>query len=232
MANKREESKWDPVIKKQAIDDACDLIIDRTRDGFLHKNLDWVRAWYTYELRWSEGKHRYITIPDSHISDFFEEAKRVAEVFELALLFVGSRLRSNRPIPLPFRKLVGDYLAGDWKPRQLKVGRPRNWGRDFILVEVMIRILDDYGTKPTRTTRQPRDPTKTKIVTKARVAAASEILFEAMQRSCVVEAGFEKMSLKRIQDIWFDKKTRSDYGKVRGLQILAMLDEFDEVSRN
>lgn len=195
----------------------------------MHNGSDWTRAWHYYDLRWTRGKRPYLTIPDQRMAEFAEEAAKTTEVFELAKRFVGSRLKAGKPIPLPFRKLFGDYLLGEWTPRQRKVGRPTNWGRDFIIIEVMTRLETDYGVELTRNTSPPKDVTRMR--TGRRTEAASELLFEALNMPGIEETGFQKIGLKRIQNIWSDENARTEHLRAKGLRHVSIFDDAGD-SRN
>lgn len=230
VEDKREKIGWDPVTKKNAVDEAHRTILELSENGFLDHGGDWVRAWYAHGLQWTKGKHPYITCLDERTGDFAREAKRTAEVFELAKFYVGSRLKANKPVPVAFRKIFGDYLLGAWAPRQYKVGRPRNWGRDFILIEVIHRLVEQYGLEPTRNTKPPKDP---HFIRNPRIPeAASEILFEVLSRPGLERSRFAAISIKRIHNIWSDSLARSEHAEARGIHFVAMLDDAPEASRS
>ena len=106
---------------------------------FLDRPPAWFRAWFDFDLKWSDGDIRYVTIPKIEVENLIARARRDPIVFELLKFIVGTRLRSGVPLPLEMRKLISDFLTNDFKAPKGAAGRRGHWGRDFIIINTMRR---------------------------------------------------------------------------------------------
>ena len=163
----------DKIERRRAIEGARQDINALIEIGFLNHGEEWIRAWYSYDLKWSEGEDGYLTIRESKLGSFIEHALQSPKVFELLMFFSGTRLAANAPIPHDMRTIVGDYLKGELPQPFGKKGRSTTWGRNFIIINSMRRLLDSYdmSTMANRVSLGVRD----------RKVNASEIMKEALE---------------------------------------------------
>lgn len=206
--------------------------IDRLVEcGFLENGIHWIRAWADFDLKWSGEEEKHLTIRASCVDSFIGRAVNNAEVFRLALFFVGTRLKQGVNVPRPLLDLAADYLTGDRKAPAGKPGRSKKWGRDFIIISVMRQLLDEHDIFATHN-RHPKGVRKRKM-------SASEIVGEALPRSRA-----HYVDPEQINKIWhrYVEQTEgagngraesgfSDHQEVQRLYHNMILDDEDELVR-
>ena len=208
----------DKIERRRAIEGARQDINALIAIGFLKHGEKWIRAWYTYDLKWSEGDDGHLTLPKRNLGPFIEHALRCPKVFELLMFFSGTRLSANVPIPSEVRAVVAEHLKGRLPKPSGEKGRSTTWGRDFIIINSMHRLLDSYDMS-TMANRVP-------LGVRDRKVNASEIIKEAAEGT---DIGYVTTDL--IQKIWGSKRKQKDHDEAYGLYLSSLLDDEPELER-
>lgn len=192
--------------------------------GYLEHGEEWWNAWSEHDLKWSDSEPSYVTIPEEKISPLLSKARRMGEVFELVLFVSQTRLDADEKIPAPIRELTSRYLKGELEKPVRKSGRKKEWGRDFIIINVMHRLFEELDILHTVTLTNA--PTK-----KFRAFSASMVVAEAIQQTTI---GI--VTLKQIQKIWGEdgegkkKNKRKDHDDAYRGYLTSLLDDETDLS--
>lgn len=197
-------------------------IIEQTREEFkrlvswefLNRGPDWVNSWLRYELEWSDGDHGYLTIPSVHVDDFASNARQSYGCFELFKFFAGTRIEHQIRNPHSIDKVIAGYLKNDFEPPKNPIGRPSNWGRDYILITVIRRLCEQEDLKVVRENNQARE------------ISATEIVHAALPRS-----GMPVVELDSIQKICRLPSAIKAHEQTYSMHLSAILDDLDPVER-
>lgn len=203
------------------------------RYAFTLPNDEWIEVWNEFELQWSETTTPYVTLPWTRVSQFAELARRDPVVFDLAKFITALRMRAGIEVPAPIHELIVSFLAGELTAPPGKRGRPREWKRNFIILDTLYELeqgrLKEKGRKTIRNRyisldKKPnnsnRDKAKEKMAEKE--LAFVEILYSAIQQS-----EFPIMELKRIQDLVSEEKSHQEFQRVARMRFSVLLDDLD-----
>lgn len=216
----------DKLERQRAISMAKDNANLLIASGFLDHSADFVRAWYRYDLRWSNEDGGFLTFPVRELEALAKNARSDAAVFDLVKFAASTRIAENVEIPSQLRTLIADYLSGKFRAPAKKGGRQPDWGRNFIIINTMKRLLEVYDIRPTAN-RHP-------LGVRERAPSASEILVEALRETKI---GY--MDVARIQRVWNDGKAKDldgveihpDHDEAYGLYVTSMFDDEPGLTR-
>jgi hypothetical protein len=209
----------DKIERRHVISGATQDIKFFVDCGFLKNGQAWVSAWYGYDLKWSDGDSGYLTIPVSNVDPFVAKARESREVFRLAKFFAATRLKPNVGLPDPVAYLMAEFLAGDFVIPAGKAGRGRCWGRDFIIIKVMERLLLSHDISATAN-RQRRGVRDTEV-------SASEIVAEALKDIPEIK----NLDIERIQSIWGCNTKRKEARDAYSHFLTGILDDEEGLDR-
>jgi hypothetical protein len=189
----------------------------------LHREA-WIKAWYEYDLKWSEGDPAYVTIPQRWIGHFVEQAREERVIFDLACFFVRTRSLAAVAMPDDMRSFAHEVSTGVVPKPHGRPGRPSTWGRNFIIIRTMMEInpgcLFDGEDARCPTARLDQRGVR------RRELSATEIVYEALQRT---EIGL--VDRKSINEIWSSKKWQAAHDEAYSLFLGGQLDDLDDVAR-
>ena len=60
--------------------------------GFYDRGPEWVKAWYSLSLDWSETDPEYVVYPKNAVGRLLRMAEKNRDVYDLALFVAGTRL--------------------------------------------------------------------------------------------------------------------------------------------
>lgn len=206
----------DPADELQEKIEAIARDVDRlVGSGFLGRGPSWMKAWYEFHLEWSKEPDEGLTIPSKFLTPFIELAKSDGEVFELAMFLVATRLEHGLAGPDQLSSLIVSFLKGEFLKPKKKRGRSPETGRDFIIVEIMRRLVDedDLLASVNYCTEESTE----------RESCASELLCEALELTEVWN-----MEKENIQRVWYSEKAQDSYIYIRGLQVTNQFDDVDD----
>jgi hypothetical protein len=206
------------------VEQAVECIKRLLRSGFNERGEAWIKAWYRHDLKWSDGRTRYVTIPKDHLSSLISAAQDDREVFELMCFVVGTRLIAGAAIPLQLREFAGSVLTGRVSRPKGKRGRGSQWGRNFIIIRTMKEINPGILFEG----EDARHPTANldQRGVRRRDLSAMEIVHEALQHT---EIGL--VDKKSINDIWSSQKWQTAHDEAYSLLLGGRLDDLDDVAR-
>ena len=192
--------------------------------GFLEHGEDWIKAWYRYDLKWSGADPAYVTLCEHNIGHFVDEARTNRKVFELAQFVASSRREAGVSLPPVLDVFETDVRAGNLKRPHGSSGRTRNWGRDFIIINVMsfLCLGDPDSPEPGRFPTANLDQRGVR----ERDHSASEILFHALPMTKV-----GGVSWKTIQTVWSNRGKQAAHDEAYSLYLGGLLDDLDNVER-
>jgi hypothetical protein len=208
----------DKIQRREKINAVARDLKQSLSDDFLDRGADWIKAWFEFDLKWSDGDSGFVTLPLTEVEPFATAAEANFEVLQLAKYVVGTRLRVGAEVPHQIGILVAPSLLEALPETERKNGDIRTVSRDFVIIQMMNRLVDDDGFEATRGLETPDDET--------RDMKASEFIFEALK-----EKGLKNMPLSTIQTIWARKKNRSEVNMIRDLQLRSKFDDDAECVR-
>jgi hypothetical protein len=212
----------DRVEREHTIQSIRDQINMEIASGFLEATPDWLKAWYRYDVRYEPTKTAYPTILVENLEPLCEAARKNSEVFRLVKFMAAKRIEADVVVPPPMSKIVSRFLLGNFEPIGPGSGRRKQWGRDIIIIKAIEELL--RGGIATATQRRKLSNNQDYI--DKRKEPASELVRIALEKT---EIG--SMTLKRIQDIWDDKKKRDQCKELFELRVVAEFDDTPEMVR-
>lgn len=215
-SNTGTDAKVDKQERRNMVNNAAEEIGSWIDAGFLTNGQKWIESWFRYDLKWSSGEQRYITIPQRSLKPLCNASLREAETLKLALFIAATRLESSAPMPKPLQDLVVEFLKIHIEIPRNSPGRPSKWGRDFIVCRLIIDIIRAEERLATQKLQLPSN--------KLRTTSASKIVQEAIELSEI-----ENISVSTIQKIWSEK--RDAYKDFWGNFIATHFDDIDDVRR-
>jgi hypothetical protein len=189
---------------------------------FLETGPDWLKYWSEFGFGFATEETPYLTMRAESVDDFCLAARKNGEAFRLFKEFVGGHMKHGKEIPKAMSKLVGEYLLTGRQPIGHGSGRPKNWGRDIIIILAMQDLLQTYDLKATR---RKVLSTKQNWINK-RTDTASELVQLALKET---EIGY--LELARIQRIWGNKKMQMARNAYWGQIVTVEFDEAPETHR-
>lgn len=212
--------------KKPQLEFAKALIADFARCRFLDHGPDWVRTWFNFGLRWSDGPFgaendpdamAYVRIPDQNVDAFVSRARQSKPALDALLFLVGTRLRAGHPIPAEIAALAGEHLV---QPLGFNPSHkpPRHWGRNYVIYHTMNELVFRYGVAPTKANKQ--------LGVRDTQPSASEIVARASQDSELPE-----VKVSTAQKVWTDENNRNesvDKGRPQYLPAIHLVVFFDD----
>lgn len=189
--------------------------------GFYNRGPQWVKAWYSLSLGWSDTDPEYVVFPEGAVTRLLEMAAVDCEVFDLAIFAAGTRLACGVDFNCALRGFASDYLKGNISPPKAGAGRPRKqtWGRDFIIIDAMRYLelsLEIPMTQNIRRTSERDHETTT-----------SEIVEAAVDLSKLHNLG-----RVQIEKIWARSQVRAEYEETKRLRYGSLLDDANDIIRN
>ncbi|WP_146204824.1 hypothetical protein [Jannaschia seohaensis] len=193
-------------------------------EGFLDFPEEWLKAWYCYDLKWSTKAPKHVTVPRDNLAELVTEAKLKSDVFDLVSFIVKSKHEAGVELAGPLFEFFKDIESGVSRRPPGLVGRKKNWGRDFIIINAMEFVMfgdpDDY-----KTWRRPLANREKGDVRKS-FASASEILELALPHTRI-----GGMKRRTVEAIWEKSQKREDHSEARSLYLVGMLDDLDDLNR-
>ena len=186
--------------------------------GFLDNGPEWTRAWYRFDLKWSDSDKPYITIRRENVRPFVELAREQLGVFALAKYVAGTRLSSAAGLPPALQELMAEFLRGEPVVPAGKAGRKRVWGRDFIIINTMRRLIEEHGITPTC------NPAK--IGGRETKSSASEIMIIALAKTKIGH-----MDIRAIHKVWLSTEAQAAHDDAFGLYVTSIFDDEPEAER-
>lgn len=211
-------------VDRDRVDRAVDHINLLLQAGFLEHGEAWIKAWYRFDLKWSDDEPGYVTLPSDKITALVHSGMDDAEVFDLVCFVAGTRISAGAPLPDELTSFAGNVLQGKSERPRRKRGRPSEWGRNFIIIRAMIEVNPgilfegEDALHPTASLDQRG--------VRSRELSAMEIICEALQKTRI---GF--VDKKSINEIWTSKKWQNAHNEAYGLYLGNQLDDLDEVIR-
>jgi len=190
-------------------------------NDFHSRGPQWVKAWYSLSLGWSETDPEYVVFPEGAVARLLEMAAVDREVFELATFAAGTRLACGADFNRELRDFVSEYLKGNISPPKAGAGRPRKqtWGRDFIIIDAMRYLGLSLEIPMTQNIirKSKRDHETT----------ASEIVEEAIGLSDLYN-----LDRVQIERIWRRVKMQNEYEETIQLRNDSLLDDANDIVRS
>lgn len=202
----------DPTKWQEKIEAIVRDVDGLVRNGFLGRGPSWMKAWYEFHLEWSKEAEGVLTIPGNCVGPFVQLAKSDGEVFELAMYLVGTRLRHRRAMPAELSSFIASFLMGEFSKPKKRRGRSPETGRDFIVLQIIQRLVDEDGLRPT-TNHSPSG-------SRNRERSASELVCEALESTDI-----RNTSLENIQRIWNSKEAWENYNFIKNLRLVGLFDD-------
>lgn len=200
-------------------------VIDQFVDaGFLDHGEQWIKAWYRHDLRLSDTSPAYVTLPVGADKDLVKEATEQPEAFDLAKYVISSRQQAGVELPQALQNFDAGLASRQYKRPPGSAGRKKNWGRDFIIINVAEYLSqgDPSSDEPGRLTYANRDQRGVRN----REPSISEILHHTLPLTAV-----KGLSLKTIQNVLGHAEKRGDEREAWSMYLAGLLDDLDELER-
>jgi hypothetical protein len=128
-------------------------------------------------------------------------AKRCPDTYAFAIELACQQIGMGVQMPAGLRDFVCGVLLGHVKrPTRRGQSRGQNWGRDYVILEMLEHLVDHFGVRPTR-----NDETKDET-------SACDLVSQAFR-----EAGYHNLTFKTIKGIWLNKALRIEARTIRAL---------------
>ena len=209
---------------RDLVEQAVKCINDLLRSGFNDRGEAWIKAWYSHDLKWSEGDPKYVTIPRRLIPPFIELARRERVFFDLACFVICTRSKASVGLPDEMRTFAGEVQRKVTSRPSGRPGRPSDWGRNFIIIRTMKEINPGILFEG----ENARGPTANvdQRGARQRERSAMEIVYVALQRTKI-----GLVSKESINGIWVSTKWQTAHDEAYSLLLGDMLDDLDDVGR-
>ncbi|NKX44623.1 hypothetical protein HCU73_08480 [Roseibacterium sp. KMU-115] len=193
-------------------------------EGFLDRSEDWLKAWYRYDLKYSESSPSHVTIPRKNLAPLLDEARRNRDVYDLVEHIVNSKRAADIDLTEPLASFQVDVEAGRIVRPKGSRGRPNNWGRDFIILNVLdfMTLGDPDDRKTWRRLTANRELKGTKNISES----ASEVVFLALPHTKIGH-----VARRVIEKLTEEDRKRKEHDEARSLYLVGLLDDLDDLDR-
>lgn len=181
-------------------------------------------AWYRFDLKWSSSPPRHVTIPKKHVDQICEVGTENPFVYDLLCYVLETRRRAGVAPTGRLRSFQNDVETGVLRRPKGSKGRPNNWGRDFIILNVLefLTLGDPAEKGPGRRPTANRELKGEKLGE----ASASEIMALALPHTKV---GY--VSRRSIDELCEKPRKRKEHDEAFSLYLGSLLDDEEELDR-
>ena len=191
--------------------------------GFYDRGPEWVKAWYSLSLDWSETDPEYVVYPKNAVGRLLRMAEKNRDVYDLALFVAGTRLAVAVQLHDDLRQFISRVLTGQISPPNRPAGRPKSatWNRNFIIIDAMSYLELSLQIPMTKNANP-----KIRASVEPTSISASDILAEA-----ITHTDLPNQTRKQIDKIWARPENRKSYQEAMNLHLDSLLDEMNDIVR-